>query len=563
MEVYHFLKYHKDFTFERFVTQNNSNIIYCFDLEDSIQDVFDTVNTKTLKASHRDFIKSILHSNSTIAENLKIGIRINAVNTDEQELDIATLAELKGIHTILLPKTSGIDEINDLISLLERNKVQYQEIIPIIESKTGMTNLESIAAQKSLKVKHIAFGHCDYNLDVAIYPFFHQTSREYWNWIEKIQAVIQSYDLKFINSAFLELNNDSAFNAMLSSLHSIYRNECGQCTLTLKQLELCKAFDNTAIPLFSKLQHRLNLKTEYAVAENYVTQFENYNNKKGFSINSDNKTFLSPHEYIAAKKYLAKKEYPEFKFCFVGGCFPVQGNILFEDLFHQVLKNKIENNTDINFIINIIRYERLSNCIQKVDTFTKNQTIDAVVFSIRPEPMLRLSKLSYKFINNKGEKKRTFNLPFLKLLSPEKYDLLSIEQRYFPPVRIEKSNKINIGLNLNLLFGYLIGNHRYAMKIYLQLVTDLIVFCKSKNFPVIIISPALRTSSISEKYLSKRFDKFIHKNKSIFNGNYIIGSDLKKDGKNLFFNNGIHANEYYHELIANRVFDKLNHLPHS
>ena len=39
--------------------------------------------------------------------------------------------------------------------------------------------------------------------------------------------------------------------------------------------------------------------------------------------------------------------------------------------------------------------------------------------------------------------------------------------------------------------------------------------------------------------------------------NFISGSDLIKDGENLFEKNGIYATEKYHELIATRLLEKI------
>ena len=47
------------------------------------------------------------------------------------------------------------------------------------------------------------------------------------------------------------------------------------------------------------------------------------------------------------------------------------------------------------------------------------------------------------------------------------------------------------------------------------------------------------------------------KNIKVSEDKFIVGSDLIKDGKKLFQDNGIHANKYYHKLIADRIVCKL------
>ena len=73
-----------------------------------------------------------------------------------------------------------------------------------------------------------------------------------------------------------------------------------------------------------------------------------------------------------------------------------------------------------------------------------------------------------------------------------------------------------------------------------------------------IMGPAIRTNTSMEKIISKRLEKFMKKNFIISEDKFFSGSDLIKDGNKLFQNNGIHANKYYHKLIADRIENKLS-----
>jgi len=557
MEIYHFVKYYEGLLLDRLLDKNESNATVCFDLEDSIQNVFHSEKNTELKAYHRKLLINILNSCTSESSLLKIGVRINASNTFDQKLDFKCLVGLPTIHTILLPKTESAEQIIDLFHNLEKNNISYKEIIPIIETKIGITNLESIAKVKSSKIKKIAFGHCDYNLDVKHFPFFHQTSREYWSWIEKIVSIIKPFGLKFVNSPFLELNNDSEFEKMLSSLFSICGLDCGQIAMTFNQALICHKNSGQVIPYFKKLPNRLNMKVEQSFAKKFIELFEKGNDDRAFTITLAEKNFLSPQEYTAAQNFNNKIQNSNINFTFVGGCFPIQGSLLFEDLFHQLLKSKFENDYNINLNVNIIRYERFKNCFDKISTYADNNPIDILIFCIRPEPILRLTKLSYKFIDNLGRVKRTFNLPNSKQLNPEKYDLLESESTSLPTNRQEiPQNKT--WTNLNYLFGYLIGNNRVALNKYLKLIDEVILFCKTNNIPLLIMGPAIRTNTYMEKTISKRLERYMKKKIVISEDKFIKGSDLTHNGNKLFENNGIHANKFYHKLIADRIANKLS-----
>lgn len=556
MDIYHFIKYNEH-SIEDLVEKNKSNAVICFDFEDSIQDIFTPESTTTLKAYHRGLFRKVVNPDNCNPDNLKIGVRINASNSKEQQLDIASLTGLKTIHTILVPKTESAEQIINLINELDTKKINYTEIIPIIESKSGLTNLTNIAKLNSNKIKSIAFGHCDYNLDAGNFPFFHQNSREYWTWVEKIVSTIKPYNLKFVNSPFLELDNNSSFEEMLSSLSYVCGVDYGQITLTFKQSMVCSEFNKRPSAHFHKIPHRLDMRVNDSFTENFIASFQNDNNNRGFTISGKRRILLSPQEYQASLNYLKKRELPEINFIFVGTCFPVQGNIPIDARFHQLLKRKIENKLNVRFNINILRYERLNKCFEKIVKHKAVNPIDILVFCVRPTPILRMTKLSYKHIDSKGKTKRSFNLPLFGLLNPEKYDLLSIEERFFLNNNDEPSQSSTALVNLNYILGILLGNNRYAMNKYLNLINKIINFCKQQNIYLIIMGPAIRTNTKMENYLSNKLDAFVKQSLLLSKEIFISGSEIAADDGNLFHDDGIHVSEYYHKLIADKLSDNI------
>jgi len=76
----------------------------------------------------------------------------------------------------------------------------------------------------------------------------------------------------------------------------------------------------------------------------------------------------------------------------VGGCFPVQSNILNENLYHTLLKEKIRNELSVKIEINILQYEKLNPTFNRIKEFIKQQNIDLIIFHIRIEQILRMIK---------------------------------------------------------------------------------------------------------------------------------------------------------------------------
>jgi citrate lyase beta subunit len=564
IEAYHFIKYDGDTCPEDILKRSESDATLCFDFEDSIQNWISPEKNDALKINFRNHFQQFFAKHYLQLQSCKFGVRINAEASHQQLLDIQALHSVRDfvkIHSILLPKTESCQHLHALIEELGRMKIEYVEIIPIIETKKGLNNLSGIAKLFPQKIKSIGFGHCDYNLDINSFPFFHQESIEYWRWITKMHAILETDQIKLINSAYLQLDNHPFFIKMLSYLQSICGDNFGQFTLTYKQSMQCREFDDTSDTGYINIKERLNLKPDYLIAEKIVRDFESENHDFGFTVTRKNKLIISPQEYVAAKKSFSLPKNKNIEFAFLGGCFPVQYNILFEDNFHQLLKNRVENDLNANLNINIVRYERFANCIDKLKKCAVNNKPDVLVFHIRPEPYLRILKFYYKYLNHCGELKWSVNFPLLKILSPEKYDFYLLGRRYSNADRNKQSGSSKIMISLNYLSGFIIGNHFYAIRQYLKLADQVCGYCAENNIKLILLGPALRSQTKFEKTFSSSLisatERYFLKKNVVF----ISGIDnTLKDQAEYFNPNGIHANEKYHAFIAQRISDKLSRM---
>ena len=97
-------------------------------------------------------------------------VRVNAMSTEWGYGDIVAVVR-EGIDGIVLPKLETVDEIRAaewLVTNLERErglKLGAFDIIPIIETAKGLTNIRAICAAGT-RVKRIAYGAGDFTLDL-------------------------------------------------------------------------------------------------------------------------------------------------------------------------------------------------------------------------------------------------------------------------------------------------------------------------------------------------------------------------------------------------------------
>jgi len=559
-DIYQFVKYSSATSIESIREKCASGAIICFDLEDSVSNWVDERKNKSIKQEYRNFLHSILCK--LIAENppLKFGVRINSVESGQQELDLDAIPAGSIIHTILIPKVESSFHIDGLLFGLAAKGIVYKQLIPIIETHKGLHDLENILLA-NYPISKVGFGHCDYNLSIGAFPFFHQDSNEYWKWANRIMQILLAKNIQYINSAYLNLGNHVFFQSMLQHLHQVCNGNFGQFTLNHQQTLLCSSFTKPKRQDEGFSKNRLDLGVNRKDIDSLITSFEAYNKGQGFTLIPETDTIISPQEYCMAKRKLENWKENTVHFTFVGGCFPVQGDILFEDIFHQTLKQEIETNLNRNFHINIIRYEKFGNCLEKISKYKSENPVDYLVFHIRPEPFLRLTKLYYKYLDVDFKLRNSLNLPFLRILNPEKYDLLRLSQRNDYSITAKQSKLHKTLVNLNYICGYCIGNLDYALKKYLDLVKGIIEYCEKHDIKLIVLGPAKRSGTKMETIFSDRMEKYMYKHLKNNNLSYIDGMvNHSENGVRYFNENGIHATKLYHDLIAKKLFNAIEKL---
>lgn len=224
------------------------------------------------------------------------------------------------------------------------------------------------------------------------------------------------------------------------------------------------------------------------------------------------------------------------KIAIVGGCFTNQHNILFDRLYHQTLKRNLEAN-DWIVEIKTIRYETISKCLQKIIELQNNFPFDLLLFHLRAEPIMRMSKLYYKYIDDKGILMHALNFPLLNVLYSEKFDLLLQSPVTFQADdNIRESNIHHLLRELNYLAGSFIGNKKYAIGMVEKTILQINKFCLDIAADFLLLGPVSRPFSKFENGLSEKINKVFGSMASKKSISYLnLLKTVSKDNKPMFF----------------------------
>ncbi len=293
---------------------NDVNTILCFDLEDIVREMPGDSTNALEKQSQRQAVVDTITILNNFSKNRRIGIRVNVFNSNEFYKDLEVLEELRTqvrLTSIFLPKVESGNEILRCFNLLKEREIEFEDIIAIIESENAYKNLNEIVTVAKDFTKKLAFGHCDFNYTHHHFPFLHQRSEKYWEWIAAISKVTEVNNIFFINSPYLFLDDDEGFVWNLKQLNKIVKGSVGQITLTLRQTMLCSLGVYNSISLKHNEKNFIGDEQIETFANTLISDFED--NRMGslsFSLNTKKRILISPQEYLAAKEYLRKLNNP-------------------------------------------------------------------------------------------------------------------------------------------------------------------------------------------------------------------------------------------------------------
>lgn len=287
MKVYHHTKNIREGFMKFHESIKSIGAIVCFDFEDSISADDPCINIVQTRNQHRDQILDQLMGYNRCSE---FGFRINSFSSGNYKEDINALDFYGGAHTILIPK---VESGRELMSTFNEISFSVNEIIPIIETRRGFDNAREILSINDFRFKRIAFGHCDYNLSLGNFPFFHHDTTRYWEWIAALNEIGKEYDKEVVNSPVLELENEKLIHYSM--------NMCRKFSQVTGHISLCKMHTEVLCSnTFSINPSETGSVLHSQSPEMVLSAFEKFKvENKSFAITSDRR-IVSPQERAMA-----------------------------------------------------------------------------------------------------------------------------------------------------------------------------------------------------------------------------------------------------------------------
>ena len=290
--------------------------VVILDLEDALWDVTDPTRTAKLKADGRKELLAFVQKFPWSFSQRRIGIRLNRIASDEFKLDVEALAQITGrvqIDTIVVTKVESAGELADSILQFAANHVRYNHLVPIIETKSGISNLDGIMDEaRKNKVEDVVYGHYDYSLDSEQWPFLACDETAYWEHLIPIVRQIEDKGLNTIHSPLFEIYDDARFSEYYYRICTVCRRGFGVLTLGEQQTSLCldlagKKSVKACCPLRDT---RVSTREELIQsAKTTIRSFEEYRRANvSFVLDTRSGCFISPHVYLAAVRYLEKEQ---------------------------------------------------------------------------------------------------------------------------------------------------------------------------------------------------------------------------------------------------------------
>ena len=201
----------------------------------------------------------------------------------------------------------------------------------------------------------------------------------------------------------------------------------------------------------------------------------------------------------------------------VSGCMAIQsfkGNILPEELYPSILKETFLKEYKKLLIFEIITYNELHLCYERIIEKFESKPADLIIFQVRGHYYLNIVNFlsTYKTIertnlSKKGQevtiKKRSNFLQDTKSKLRKGNNFASI---YIWEILVFIKHRLV--MPIGYLMGYLFGAESFAKEVYTKLIINVLQYAEDKKIPIIFLGVTSRPNCKVENLFARRLNRY-------------------------------------------------------
>ncbi|MGA0093636.1 MAG: aldolase/citrate lyase family protein [Chthoniobacterales bacterium] len=288
------------------------------DLEDGYLDVRDPNRTSERRAGGRRALLELCERPQGRTHEKPVVMRVNGASTEDFVRDIPVVravAETFGLAAVMLPKVESAEDLRSAHAELDGAGIPAGSLIPMVETEKGMSLLDEVLrAAVDVGASALVYGHHDYSLDVGKWPFPSPREQAYWDPVERVAGAAMSAGLRYVHPPEANLRNEVLLRQMISKLREICGDHLDLYSAGMSQTAILLRLTAESLPSVETFEpvprlSSLGPQEKKQLAEETCVLFEEYNRQEhSFSADARTGRFISPHEYLAAVRYLGSLE---------------------------------------------------------------------------------------------------------------------------------------------------------------------------------------------------------------------------------------------------------------
>ncbi|MGA0110952.1 MAG: aldolase/citrate lyase family protein, partial [Chthoniobacterales bacterium] len=316
--IYQFIPNAPARVMERLIRSMAPGTTAILDLEDGYLDVRDPNRTSERRAGGRRALLELCERPQGRTHEKPVVMRVNGASTEDFVRDIPVVravAETFGLAAVMLPKVESAEDLRSAHAELDGAGIPAGSLIPMVETEKGMSLLDEVLrAAVDVGASALVYGHHDYSLDVGKWPFPSPREQAYWDPVERVAGAAMSAGLRYVHPPEPSLRDEVLLRQMISKLRGICGDHLDLYSAGMSQTAILLRLTVESLPSVETFEpvprlSSLGPQEKKQLAEETCVLFEEYNRQEhSFSADARTGRFISPHEYLAAVRYLGSLE---------------------------------------------------------------------------------------------------------------------------------------------------------------------------------------------------------------------------------------------------------------